>query len=276
MPSPTPTRRRRALLALILLGLFCLILPKAAQDIVRGAALTALAPLLRPLGSAGVSVRRWLGHVLDVGTDRRLTDELDAMQADLTSREEELINLRRQLRGVADLREGIRTPCRAVAARVIGCDAVRWRRSLVLDKGAGDGLRAGLVVTCGKRLVGRVVSVGRDACRVQCLNDADSRVWVLIGEGDAARADGGRVQAVVQGTSGGTLRVLLCGRLALVRTGDTVVSAGYDERYPPGLWVGRVSRVGEEGSESAEVEITPACDLDAVDEVQILVPAGGE
>ena len=198
------------------------------------------------------------------------------MQADLVGREEQLINLRMQLRGVADLREGHRTPFRAVAARVIGCDAVRWRRSLVLDKGAGDGIRAGLVVTCGRCLVGRVVSVGRDACRVQCLNDADSRVWVLIGAGDASRADGGRVQAVVQGTSGGTLRVLLCGRLALVRTGDPVMSAGFDERYPPGLWAGRVSGVGEEGSESAEVEISPACDLDAVEQVQILVPAGAE
>lgn len=272
MPSPVPTRRRRALLVLVLLGLACVALPQPVRDAVRVVLLDLTAPVLRPLDAAWTASARWLGRRLDVGPDARLLDELEAMQGDLAGREEELVGLRRQLRGMVELQEHLRPPYRAVAARVIGADAVRWRRSLVLDKGRAHGVRAGLVVACGKRLVGRVVSVGRESCRVQALTDPDFRTWVLVGRGDPSQPDGGRVQAVAQGAVSGDLRLALCAAPALLRTGDPVSTSGYDERFPPGLWVGRIIRMEGEGAEGAEAVIAPACDLDGLEEVQVLVP----
>ena len=258
------------------LGLFCVFLPRGAQEFLKSSALSILSPVLSPMRDVSDAARSRLGRWLDVGPDARLRAQRDALMALLVEREDEALSLHRQLRGATELKERIRTALRAVPARVIGCDAVQSRRSLVLDKGGLDGIRSGQAVTSGASLLGRVTSVGRDACRVQCVNDPESRIWVLIGAGSADRPDAGRIQGVAQGSGTAGLRLLLCGRPEAVRAGDPVVTSGYDERYPAGLLIGRVSHVEAEGSVSAVVTILPASDLESVEEAQVLTSAGGE
>lgn len=266
MPSPPLNRRRRALLVLIFLGMVCLALPRGAQEAARRAALAVLSPVLSPLQGASSGLKRWIGRGLGLGPDPALEAGIKDLQARVAQREQEIGALRRQVQGMGELQGlGLGRP---LAARVIGRDPQRWRNSLMLDKGRADRVRTGQVVACGIRLVGRVGSVSEDACQVQCLTDPDTRIWVAVGKGDPGKPDGGRVQAVAQGRGDG-LVLILCAKP--VAAEDAVMTSGYDERYPPGLLAGKVAEVKGTG-ESAVVLIAPACDLDNLEEVQILIP----
>lgn len=266
MPAPTQARRRRALAILLVAGLGCLMLPEA----VKGPILSAAAPILRPMASARDAAKRRLALWLDVGPDAELRREAARLQADLVRAEAEGMSLRRQLRGTVELAERVRPARRGMPAHVIGRDTVPWRRSLFLDRGSADGVRGGEAVLCGGRMVGRVTAPTATSCRVQCINDGACRIWVLIGRGLDDRPDAGRVQAVAQGAGGRMLRLLYCQRPGDVRPGDPVVTSGYDERDPAGIWVGTVTRVEGQG-EAASVEVEAACDLLSFEEAVILL-----
>ncbi len=269
MPSPAPTPGRRALLVLLGVTLVLPFLPDRLQGALKSSALGVLAPVLSPVRSTSRAGVRWLARRLDLGPEADLNRQLGDLQASLAQREEEAGSLRRQLAALAQIKE--RLPAvKPLPARVIGADAVRWRRSLVLDRGGEDGVLNGQAVVCGGRLLGMVVTPASSACRVQCLTDANSRVWVLIGHGNGVKPDGGRIQAVLKGDGTGRLLVLLCERPGDAQPGDLVVTAGYDGRYSAGLLVGTVDRVTGSG-ETAVVSVAPACDPDQVEEVQILL-----
>ncbi|GEM_PF-2042092 len=273
MPSPAPTPRRRALLFLLCATLVLPFLPDAAQQALKSGAMTLLGPVLSPVRRASRAGVRWLSARMDLGPEADQVRLLGDLKAKLAQREEEAQSLRRQLAAMAQLKE--RMPSvKPLPARVVWTDAVRWRRSLVLDRGAEDGVLHGQAVVCGGRLLGRVAVPAPAWCRVQCLTDADSRIWVLIGKGNPGRPDGGRIQAVLKGDGTGRLRIILCERPGDALVGDPVVTSGYDEKYPSGLLVGSVERVSGSGK-SALVSVVPACDPDAVEEAQILLSAAG-
>ena len=273
MPSPAPTFRRRLLLGILALALALPFLPEPAQQWMRSAALRLTSPILSPARKASRAAVRWLARRLEIGPEADQRRQMGDLQARLAQKEEEALSLKRQLAALAQLKE--RLPlAKPLPALVIGADAVRWRRSLVLDRGAMDSVRFGQAVVCGGRLLGRVSVPAPSSCRVQCLTDADCRLWVLIGKGTPARPDGGRVQAVLKGDGAGRLQVLLCERPGEVLGGDPVVTSGYDEKYPAGLLVGTVERVSGTG-ETAVVSVIPSCDPDAVEEAQILLSSIG-
>lgn len=121
-----------------------------------------------------------------------------------------------------------------VAARVVSIGAGRAGGTLLLDRGGGDGIRAGMPVVAAGGLVGRVVEVGPRQCTVLTLADAASAVGVRAG---AAGATG-----VAQGGGGPTLRLDLLDPTAPLESGDLAVTSGLrHSRFPAGLPVGRVT-----------------------------------
>jgi rod shape-determining protein MreC len=121
-----------------------------------------------------------------------------------------------------------------VAARVVSIGAGRGGRTLVLDRGGGDGIRAGMPVVAAGGLVGRVVEVGPRHSTVLTLGDAASAVGVRAGAAGAA--------GVAQGVGGPTLRLDLLDPSAPVDRGDLAVTSGLrHSRFPAGLPVGAVT-----------------------------------
>jgi rod shape-determining protein MreC len=121
-----------------------------------------------------------------------------------------------------------------VAARVVSLGAGRAASTLVLDRGAGDGIRVGMPVVAAGGLVGRVVEVGPGHSTVLPLADAASAVGVRAGEVGAA--------GVAEGTGGATLRLDLLDPTAPLQSGELAVTSGLrHSRFPPGLPVGRVT-----------------------------------
>ena len=107
-----------------------------------------------------------------------------------------------------------------------------FRKSLLINIGARDGIRDGWAATDGLGLVGRVSGVGTTSSRVILLTDSNSRVPVTI------QPSGQR--AILAGDNGKLPPLDFLETQDHVRPGDRVVSSGDGGVLPAGLLVGQV------------------------------------
>ncbi len=167
----------------------------------------------------------------------------------------------RQLLGFAEGRKDLQFS----PAKVLSFDASNWSRSLRIDQGSRDGVKArDCVVDASGRLVGIVKEVGEFSATVTLVTDA---TFELGGEGVAAEERG-----------------ILCGDLALMQDGllklsnlprdtklapgDEVISFATEGLYPSGLTVGTVERISSDpGGLYAYATVKPAAKLERLYQV---------
>jgi len=116
-------------------------------------------------------------------------------------------------------------------------------------------------------VLGRVVSVGPAAAKVQLLLDRDSGVGVRIERTRTTAVVTGQVSFEDSGTS--ELLMKYVPVLADVVVGDVVVTSGLDQIYPKGLVVGRVRSVGKGSGLFKEVAVQPSANFEAIEEVMV-------
>jgi rod shape-determining protein MreC len=152
-------------------------------------------------------------------------------------------------------------------AEVIGGPLTSFDTTVEIDKGSGDGVKAGMAVITEAGLVGRVLRVEGGRARVQLVTDPDfPGVGVrLVESQDVGIAEGG---------TGGRLKVEAgIARTTEVQRGDALVTSGFDRSsYPASIPVGTVLRVRptEDGVEQT-LEVEPAADLEALRFVVVLL-----
>jgi rod shape-determining protein MreC len=181
--------RSRVILALLVAGLV-------------GIALVNMVVDRRGLGEAGRELSWWSGLVLDVAVPVQkavsvpfdfvrdswrdyvslldVRDENDALRSRLASVEEENLQLREalvassRLQSIVEMREGFEIPM--LPAELVGIDVSSWFRSVLLDRGRSNGVRAGMPVISETGLVGLVTTTSRQAAKVMLLLDRQSAV----------------------------------------------------------------------------------------------------
>lgn len=185
--------------------------------------------------------------------NRHLHQQLDSLE------ETRLANER--LRKLLDFKQSV--DLRMLPAQVIAEDASSWFRTVVIDKGAQDGVREGLPVVVAEGVVGRTMQVAPYQSRVLLISDASSSVAVLI--------QPSRSRAVSRG-KGDHLVLDYALRDEKVTIGDQVVTSGMGGVYPKGLRVGQVTEVqrGHYGLFQA-VRIEPSVDFSRLEEVLVLL-----
>ena len=160
----------------------------------------------------------------------------------------------------------------AVSARILRAhDAATGRRSLLIDRGAEDGLEVGQAAVLGRVLVGLVQHVEAHSARVQLITDPYASLHVAL-----RTQEGARVTAWLRGGTDEKsmpLRNVRLGEGREVREGDPVLTDASTERVPAGLVVGRVVVAADVGVEGrADVRIRPLFDLDRSETLLVLVP----
>lgn len=156
-----------------------------------------------------------------------------------------------------------RAPWRLRSAEVIGRELGPWSRGILLDRGAQDGIRAGMAVIAPKGLVGRISEVGPDSSRAVLLTDAHFRITATLSR---RRAPG-----LVMGGGGQCLLTYLPLDLEL-DGGEAVVTAGGESFCPEGIPLGVVDRVWKDPSEMFQTaRIEPAVPVGMVEEVLVVL-----
>lgn len=219
----------------------------------------------------GGAVRTWEGYVA-LRNVRRENESLRQQVAD------QQVRLQQQ-RALAERSEAYRrllelrdmTAFETRAAEVIGGSAVPEFRAVTIDRGSADGLRADMAVVAPAGAVGRVVTVGRRAAKVQLLVDRNAAAAALV--------EGSRAEGIVVGSGEETLRLEYVSATAELAEGDVVVTSGLDGIYPKGFVIGRIDLIERAGMAYRTIRVRPAVNFSTLEEVLVVLtppPAPGE
>jgi rod shape-determining protein MreC len=196
---------------------------------------------------------------------RKENDQLREQVKQLNARviqNREAVLASERLQQLLKLRDAMHVP--TVAARVIGEDVTPWFRTVIIDRGAVDGVREGMPVVASGGVVGRVVRVASTSSRLLLLTDNASAI--------AATVQRSRARGVVKGKSGQLCSLEFSQRGEDVKVGDVIVTSGIGGVFPNALPLGEVTMVrkGEYGIFQT-VELRPFVSMSHLEEVLVLL-----
>ncbi|MBL0087270.1 MAG: rod shape-determining protein MreC [Ideonella sp.] len=234
----------------------------------RAAVATALLPAQRAL-MAPVDLMADAGdHVQGLRAARSAEAAARAELARLSLRAAQVERLgdeNARLRALLDLKPALAV--KAISAQVMYEAADPYSRKLFIDRGAANGVVAGSPVVNELGVVGQVTRVYPLTSIVTLLSDRDAAIPVY-------NARSQQRSAAFGGVEGGMELRFMAGN-ADVQAGDVLTTSGVDGIYPPGLSVGRVTRVDRRADTGfARVVVTPSVKLDSVRHLLVLEPIG--
>jgi rod shape-determining protein MreC len=270
-------RRRRAVLALLVLSSFALLTLTYGQQsggLQRGVS-AVFAPLQEGADRALKPARdlvNWFDETFEArGELDRTQAELEELRARVAAGDTALSE-NNQLRKLLGLREAGELPLgfEPVTGRVIARSPTVWYSTVTIDHGTSSGIAVDDPVISGDGLVGRVTSATRGTARVTLITDHTSAV--------SAKVVPGGVQGVISPEVGNPSDLILdfIDSSKLVREGQTVVTSGWKARglsslYPYGIPLGRVTEATVAEQEASQsVQVRPFADLRGLEFVQVL------
>jgi rod shape-determining protein MreC len=270
-------RRRRAVLALLIVGSFALLTVTYGQGsngIQRGVS-TVFSPIQSVADRALKPARdtiNWFDETFDAkGRNARLHTELEAARKEAVGSQAAIAE-NEQLRKLVKLDESGAIPggYDTVTGRVIYRSPTVWFSDVTVDVGSGDGVEVGDPVVNGDGLVGTVSAVTGGAARVRLIADHESAVSAKIVPG----GDQGLMKPSVGNPDDLILEFLSSEKR--VGKGQSVVTSGwrtqgFESGYPPNLPIGEVVEASlKEQEAQAQVHVRPFADLRDLDLVQVL------
>lgn len=189
--------------------------------------------------------------------------------ADLTARIEQLERENEELREVEGEYQSLldlfnrarQSPeLRRIVASNIAEDVTSLVQSIVIDKGAEDGVTVGMPVESARGLVGRVYRVTNEASQVALIMDSASAVPV--------RLSNSRATGILRGGGvGGEMVVDWIDLRYQIEIGEVVFTSGLGGgAYPPDILVGRVIDVNRsEADLFQQAVVQPSVDFDALE-----------
>jgi rod shape-determining protein MreC len=270
-------RRRRAVLALLVVGSFVLLTVTYGQGsngVQRGVS-TIFSPLQDVADRALKPARdlvNWFDETFDAkGDNAALHDELESARRQAVGNKAALAE-NAQLRKLLDLdRSGaIPSGYDPVTGRVIFRSSSVWFADVAIDVGSGDGVEVDDPVVNGDGLVGRVAAVTGGSARVTLIADHSSAV--------SAKIVPSGIQGVMKPSVGDPDDLILdfLDSEKRVGKGQSVVTSGWRGQeiasdYPPNLPIGEVVEASLLQQEAQQqVHVRPYADLRDLDLVQVL------
>ena len=242
--------------------------------------------LLSDVGSAVMYPFQWVGSKIGGGVSgffsyfadiRDLRDEVESLKNENQELKDQLVDAEIMADENAWLyhyltmkeERGDWSLCAAsvIASATASGEGGDYATELTLNRGSASGIAAGMPVVTGSGLVGVVVEVGLNHCRVMTLLDTSVSVGAVttratengLCEGDYARLHEGHA----------TLKNLP--EEADVEVGDIVVTSGRGSVYPYGIPIGRVVEIQSNAySRTTEAIIQPFADFSDLTQVVIL------
>ena len=271
-------RRRRAVLALLIISSFALLTFTYGQssDGLQRTVSAVFSPLQAVADRALKPARdlvNWFDQTFDArGENKRLEAELETAREQAVAGEV-AVQENAQLRKLLDLdATGVLalSAYREVTGRVIARSPTLWYSTVTIDLGEDDDVRVDDPVISGAGLVGQIASVNGASSQVTLLTDHTSAV--------SARVVPQGVQGVIRPDVGDPEDLVLdfIDSFRNIGVGDTVVTAGWRAQglaslFPPNLPVGEVTKASIfEQEASQQVHLRPYADMRNLDFVQVL------
>jgi rod shape-determining protein MreC len=268
--SPFLRKHQGLIIASLLIGLAISsyssnLSPNESTPFLRRAALNIYSPPLRAISFFLKGLRHlWEDYIflLDVQKGNlELQKSLDLL-GKKNMRIKEVLLENNRLRKLLLLRE--RSSEKLISAEIIGRDPVGWFKTILINKGDGDGIKGARAVIAHQGIVGRILDVAADTSKVLLITDINSSVDALV---QRTRARG-----IVEGRTSSLCELKYVSSSDDVMLGDLVVTSGLCGIFPKGLPIGTVSRIKKNSFGLFQhVELTPSASLNRLEEVSILL-----
>lgn len=270
-------RRRRALLALLIVGSFALLTITYGQgsDSVQRGVSAVFSPVQSVADRALKPARdlvNWFDETFDAkGKNARLHTELEAARRQAVGAKAAIAE-NAQLRKLLKLDESGAIPSgyEEVTGRVISRSPTVWFSDVTIDVGSGNGVEVDDPVVNGDGLVGKVSAVTGGSAKVTLIADHSSAV--------AAKIVPNGAQGILKPSVGdpGEMVLEYLDSEKHVGKGQSVVTSGWrgqgiESGYPPNLPIGEVIEASiAEQEAQAQVHVRPYADLRELDVLQVL------
>ena len=261
------TVRFRSLLLAVLLLLLGLILLASTFGgrfgLSHQLTLEIIGPLQSGAAKVGSAVNNFWDDYLKLLNIREENTRLKSM---LNSYEQELAQYREaytiylRLQQELDFRKGTDFP--PLTARVIGKDPSFWFHTIIVDRGENDGVVEGMVALNSKGIVGQVIHVSNNYCKVLLAIAPSSAIDVFVQKN--------RVRGILKGVgeNGYLLHYVL--KNSEVSQGDQIVTAGIGGLFASGIPVGIVTAVhNRKRGMFMEIEVESSVDFQRLEFVQL-------
>lgn len=220
--------------------------------------MTVLSPFIHSSAAVEESVS---GAVTATNDPRELTREVERLQIEverlriISQKHAQTLEENNQLRGLIEFKQA--APFKMTAARVIKRVSTTWWNSMIIDKGALDGLATDSPVISAAGLIGKIGKLAPRMAEIILLTDETCKVSALI--------EGTQEVGIIAGERAGLdlrpdLRLRYLTKNILINPGTNVVSTGEGGVFPAGLLIGRVKRF-ENRDLSGEAVVEPAVDF---------------
>jgi rod shape-determining protein MreC len=179
-----------------------------------------------------------VGDLADIETLRQRNADLEEALVQFQS---ELVDLReiasdyQRLAGLLDYTSTTQNQDFVTANVIVNADPNSFLRTIVIDRGARDGISVGMPVVTRQGLVGRINQVTANASQVLLITDPTSAI--------SGRLQTTRSEGSVVGQLSGDLLMSLIPLNATVQQGDLVITSGLGGNLPPDIVIGQVTSI---------------------------------
>lgn len=230
----------------------------------------ALSPFIRGGAQIEQQVKEVTASPRDVAAleeeNRKLRQEVDKLS--ITARKfEEVLTENNKFRGMLEYRQHIEM--KLTAARVLRRSSSNWWNTVIIDKGALDGIGtdSAVITYVGQiGMVGKTGKVAAHTAEVILLTDEECRV--------AARIEGTQARGILTGERGGfetrpDLRLRFLDRTLKINPGAAVYSTGEGGVFPDNILLGKV-KAFEIRDISGEAVVESAVDFSLLQDVFVV------
>jgi rod shape-determining protein MreC len=143
-----------------------------------------------------------------------------------------------------------------LVTEVIGVSPSPKNHTLIIDRGASDGVYLGQPILDAQGLMGQVTSVFSGHSTALLITDSSHALPVQVLRNG--------MRSIAEGTSDyNRMRLRFISPTADIKVDDKLVSSGLGGRFPPGYPVGTVESIRHDsGANFIEVKITPSAEID--------------
>lgn len=202
----------------------------------------------------------------DLQEAHQYIQELESQVATLQRQNEELRAVQGEYQTLQEMFEhaGETPDIDRILAHVIGYNTSSYFQSIIIDKGATDGVVVGMPVESARGLVGQIFRTSENAAQVLLVTDNSSSIPARLGE---SRATG----LLRGGGLGGSMTLNWVDLDVVINVGDVVVSSGLAGRFPPDLVIGRVIDMQRsQANLYQQATVQPVVDFDSLEEVFVI------
>ncbi len=266
--------RHKSVVAFISFTLFCIISLSIQSSTLTLTLEGVISAITMPFQKAydgvqgGVS-RLWAGF----SELTEVRDELKKTRANLQKYESmagEMSEIKREndrLRELLGMKE--RVEYASIPATIISKDPDNWFRTIIVNKGSGDGIKVNMPVIAyqggQKAVVGTVIEVRSSISRIAPIISPAVRIGVKLQES--------RFPGLLSGYSGNSnlCRMDYISRAAYIRFNDMVITSGQGGVFPAGLLIGSVIKsYSLESSAYQRAIVKPVIDYNLVEDVFVI------